>query len=70
MMPTASSEHVTKLDINNLPTNQQDRVIRFASELAKTFRQIQLGAEPQQKNENAQQSSPHITRKTNNNDRK
>jgi hypothetical protein len=54
----------------DLPPNQQDRVIRFASELAKTLRQIQLSAERQQKNENAQKSSPHISRKMNNNDRK
>ena len=70
MIPTTSSDHITKLDINNLPTNQQDRVIRFASELAKTLRQIQSDADPQQKNENVQKSSAHITRKTNNNDRK
>ncbi len=64
------SNYPTKMDINDLTPNQQDRVIRFASELAKNLRQIQLAAEQRQKNENAQKSSPHITRKTNNNDRK
>jgi hypothetical protein len=70
MIPTTSSDHITQLDINTLPTNQQDRVIRFASELAKTLRQIQLSAESQQKNENAHKSSQQINRKTNNNDRR
>ena len=67
MIPADSSDIVTKLDINNLPPNQQDRVIRFASELAKSLRQIQLAAETRQKNESIQKSSQQITRKTNNN---
>ena len=64
------SNYPTKMDINDLPPNQQDRVIRFASELAKNLRQIQLAAEQRQKNENAQQSSPKITEKAKNNGRK
>lgn len=70
MIPVDSSDAITKLDINNLPPNQQDRVIRFASELAKSLHQIQLAAEMRQKNENAQKSSQQITEKTNNDARK
>ena len=70
MIPVDSSDPVTELDINNLPPNQQDRVIRFASELAKSLRQIQLAAETRQKNEDAEKSSAQITRKTNNDKRK
>ena len=70
MIPVDSSDPVTKLDINNLPPNQQDRVIRFASELAKSLHQIQLAAETRQKNENAHKSSQQITEKTKNNARK
>lgn len=56
MMPVEFSDHLIKLDIKDLPPNQQDRVIRFASELAKNLRQIRLVAEEQQKNESAQKS--------------
>ncbi len=70
MMHVDTSDRLIKLDINDLPSNQQDRVIRFASELAKNLRQIQLAAEQRQKNENAQQSSPKITEKAKNNERK
>lgn len=58
------------MDINDLPSNQQDRVIRFASELAKNLRQIQLAAEARQKNGNAQKSGQQITEKAKNNERK
>jgi hypothetical protein len=54
MMTVDFSDRLTKLDIKDLPPNQQDRVIRFASELAKNLRQIRLVAEEQQKNESAQ----------------
>lgn len=57
MIHVDSPHHLTKLDINNLPPNQQDRVIRFASELAKSLRRIQLASEQQQKTENAQKNS-------------
>ena len=57
MIHAEFSDHPTKLDINDLPPNQQDRVIRFASELAKSLRRIQLASEQQQKTENAQKSS-------------
>ena len=70
MMPVDSSDPVTKLDINNLPPSQQDRVIRFASELAKSLHQIQLAAETRQKNENAQMNSQQIPEKTKNHARK
>jgi len=51
------SDSPTNLDIKDLPPNQQDRVIRFASELAKSLRRIQLASEQQQKTENAQKNS-------------
>ena len=57
MIHTEFSDRPAKLDINDLPPNQQDRVIRFASELAKSLRRIQLASE-QQKTENAQKNSP------------
>lgn len=57
MIHTEFSDRPTKLDINDLPPNQQDRVIRFASELAKSLRRIQLASEQQQKTENAQKNS-------------
>jgi hypothetical protein len=57
MIHAEFSDHPTKLDINDLPPNQQDRVIRFASELAKSLRRIQLASEQQQKTENAQKNS-------------
>ena len=57
MIHVEFSDRPTNLDINDLPPNQQDRVIRFASELAKSLRQIQLASEQQQKTENAQKSS-------------
>jgi hypothetical protein len=69
MIHTEFSDRPTKLDINDLPPNQQDRVIRFASELAKSLRQIQLASE-QQKTENAQKSSLKNAGKANNNERK
>jgi mRNA-degrading endonuclease RelE of RelBE toxin-antitoxin system len=56
MMTVDFSDRLTKLDIKDLPPNQQDRVIRFASELAKNLRQIRLVAEEQQKNESAQKN--------------
>ena len=58
MIDTEFSDRPAKLDINDLPPNQQDRVIRFASELAKSLRRIQLASEQQQKTENAQKNSP------------
>lgn len=64
------SNYPTKMDINDLPPIQQDRVIRFASELAKNLRQIQLASEQQQKTENAQKSSLKNAGKANNNERK
>jgi len=70
MIPVDSSTPLTKLDISNLPPNQQDRIIRFASELAKSLHQIQLAAETRQKNENAQKSSQKNAGKANNNERK
>jgi len=70
MMHTEFSARPTKIDINDLPPNQQDRVIRFASELAKSLRQIQLASEQQQKTENAQKSSLKNAGKVNNNERK
>jgi hypothetical protein len=70
MIHTEFSDRPTKLDINDLPPNQQDRVIRFASELAKSLRRIQLASEQQQKTENAQKNSLKITDKANNNERK
>jgi hypothetical protein len=70
MTPVDSSDCLTKLNINDLPPNQQDRVIRFASELAKSLRQIQLASEQQQKTENAQKSSLKNAGKANNNERK
>lgn len=63
MMTVEFSDRLTKLDIKDLPPNQQDRVIRFASELAKNLRQIRSAAEQQQKNENAQKSSHKNDRK-------
>jgi hypothetical protein len=69
MMPVDSSDRLTKLSINDLPTNQQDRVIRFASELAKSLRQIQLTAEQREKNDNAQKSALKTTDKMKNNER-
>jgi hypothetical protein len=57
MIHTEFSDRPTKLDINDLPPNQQDRVIHFASELAKSLRRIQLASEQQQKTENAQKKS-------------
>jgi len=65
-----SSDHLSKLDINVLPPNQQDRVIRFASELAKSLRQIHSAAEQQQKNENVQKSRQQMIEKVRNNERK
>ena len=56
MIHTEFSDRPAKLDINDLPPNQQDRVIRFANELAKSLRQIQLASEQQQKTENAQKN--------------
>jgi len=56
MIHTEFSDRPTKIDINDLPPNQQDRVIRFASELAKSLRQIQLASEQQQKTENAKKN--------------
>ena len=70
MIHTEFSDRPTKIDINDLPPNQQDRVIRFASELAKSLRQIQLASEQQQKTENAQKSSLKYAGKANNNERK
>jgi hypothetical protein len=70
MIHTEFSDRPTKIDINDLPPNQQDRVIRFASELAKSLRQIQLASEQQQKTENAQESSLKNAGKANNNERK
>ena len=70
MIHTEFSDRPAKLDINDLPPNQQDRVIRFASELAKSLHQIQLAAETLQKNENVQKSSQQLTEKTKNNARK
>ena len=70
MIHTEFSDRATKLDIIDLPPNQQDRVIRFASELAKSLRRIQLASEQQQKTENAQKNSLKITDKANNNERK
>jgi pantothenate synthetase len=69
MMPVDSSDRLTKLSINDLPTNQQDRVIRFASELAKSLRQIQLTAEQREKNDNAQKSALKTTDNMKNNER-
>jgi hypothetical protein len=57
MIHTEFSDRPIKLDINDLPPNQQDRVIRFASELAKNLRRIQLASEQEQKTENAQKNS-------------
>ena len=57
MIHTEFSDRPAKLDINDLPPNQQDRVIRFANELAKSLRRIQLASEQQQKTENAQKNS-------------
>lgn len=57
MIHVEFSDRPTKLDINDLPPNQQDRVIRFASELAKSLRRIQLASEQQKKTENAQKSN-------------
>lgn len=70
MMHVDSSDRLNKLDINDLPPNQQDRVIRFASELAKSLRRIRLAAEQQQKDENVQKSSQIIIEKVRNNERK
>jgi mRNA-degrading endonuclease RelE of RelBE toxin-antitoxin system len=70
MMPVEISDRFIKLDIKDLPPNQQDRVIRFASELAKNLRQIRLVAEQQQKNENAHKSCHKMTAKAENNERK
>ena len=70
MIHTEFSDRPTKIDINDLPPNQQDRVIRFASELARSLRQIQLASEQQQKTENAQKSSLKNAGKANNNERK
>lgn len=70
MMHVNSSDRLNKLDINDLPPNQQDRVIRFASELAKSLRRIRLAAEQQQKNENVQKSSQKMIEKVRNNERK
>ena len=70
MMHVDSSDPLGKLDINDLPPNQQDRVIRFASELAKSLRRIRLAAEQQQKNENVQKSSQKMIEKVRNNERK
>ena len=67
MMPIDSSDRPTQLDINDLPASQQDRVIRFASELAKCLRQIQLASEQPQKNNNVQKSGNHQVK---NNERK
>ena len=63
MMTVDFSNRLTKLDIKDLPPNQQDRVIRFASELAKNLRQIRLVAEEQQRNESAQKSGHKNDRK-------
>jgi hypothetical protein len=63
MMTVEISDRLTKLDIKDLPPNQQDRVIRFASELAKSLRQIRLVAEEQQNKENAQKSGHKNDRK-------
>ena len=57
MIHVEFSDRPTNLDIKDLPPNQQDRVIRFASELAKSLRRIQLASEQQQKTENAQKNS-------------
>lgn len=62
-MPVEISDRLIKLDIKDLPPNQQDRVIRFASELAKNLRQIRLVAEEQQKIESAQKSGHKNDRK-------
>ena len=70
MMHVNSSDRLNKLDINDLPPNQQDRVIRFASELAKCLRRIRLAADQQQKNENVQKSSQKMIEKVRNNERK
>ena len=70
MIHVDSSDHLNKLDINDLPPNQQDRVIRFVSELAKSLRRIRLAAEQQQKSENVQKSSQIIIGKVRNNERK
>ena len=70
MMHVDSSDRLSKLDINDLPPNQQDRVIRFASELAKSLRQIHLSAEQQKINENVQKSRQIIIEKVRNNERK
>ena len=70
MMHVDSSDRLSTLDINDLPPNQQDRVIRFASELAKSLRRIRLAAEQQQKNENVQKSSQKMIEKVRNNERK
>ena len=69
MKPVDSSNRLTKLSINDLPPNQQDRVIRFASELAKSLRQIQLTAEQREKNDNAQKSTLKMIEKVKNNER-
>ena len=70
MIHVEFSDRPTNLDIKDLPPNQQDRVIRFASELAKSLRRIQLASEQQQKPEVAQKNSLKMTDKANNNERK
>ncbi len=64
MRPVDSSDRPTQLDINDLPANQQDRVIRFASELAQCLRKIQLAAEQPQKNNHAEKSGNHQVKNT------
>ena len=70
MIHEDSSDHLSMLDITDLPPNQQDRVIRFASELAKSLRQIHLAAEQQQKQENIQKNIQKSNRKVKTDERK
>ena len=68
MIHVDSSVHLNMLDITDLPPNQQDRVIRFASELAKSLRQIHLAAEEQ--HDNTQKSIQKSNRKVKPDERK
>ena len=69
MMPVDSSDRLTKSNINDRPPYQQDRIIRFASELAKSLRQIQLTTEQREKNDNAQKSTLKTIEKIRNHER-